>query len=129
MANGDRNVERLYTQNLPGGGQDADGNPKQGKVFTISKVTGTYLELGSNGVDPVWPRDLGLESIDMIHLEVAQLDAVENTVASPLIGRYNRSTGIIVLWKDDAGDEADNADAFDVRVLAVGDSAAAPELL
>lgn len=59
-------VAERFHRPLPGGGRDANGNPKQGKVEVRGKITVTDYD---HGGESLTPADLGLTTIDWIDIK------------------------------------------------------------
>jgi hypothetical protein len=87
-------------------------------------ITGTsYTASG----EPLTPADLGLTTIDFITFEILDVDGTVAGVAQHMRATYDFTAEQLLLWDGNvAATEAD--DGGQVRFVAFGDSAAAPEL-
>ncbi len=77
--------------------------------------------------EPVTPRDLGLENIDALFLSVVDVDGTVASVSQVTNAVYDHTAEQILLWDGNTGDTIAGSNG-QVRFLAFGDSAAAPEL-
>ena len=77
--------------------------------------------------EPVTPTDLGLTTIDAIFFEVLDVDGTVAATNQIFNVTYDFTAEQILLWDGNGGVTPADTDA-QVRFLAFGDSAAAPEL-
>ncbi len=83
----------------------------------------TYTTAG----EPLVPRDFGLTVIDAIFIDVLDVDGGVIATTSVIIGDYDRTNELLLLWDGNAGVTVAGSNA-QLRFLVFGDSAAAPDL-
>ena len=95
---------------------------------TKTMVTGdiditTYTSAG----EPLVAVDLGLTVIDAIFFEVLDSDGTVTSVSQLINITYDRTNELLLIWDGNGGVTVTGSNA-QVRFLAFGDSAAAPDL-
>jgi len=116
MAAGDRVIKVLHRSNLPEGGYDASGSPRQ-LVQVMAKITGTY----ATGGVALKPKDLGLQSIDHIVVGILKAEGnAESIGAAVYLGYWNGTSQKLCISSSDT-ETADSAEtAFTCSVVAIG---------
>ena len=131
MANGDINVKVLYSQSL-GGGFTTGGLAKNTKRLVVGQITGTYVSTGLAVDKLAGPAAFGLTTMDFIKLEPATLAGAYPSQAKLFTADYDVTNQKIFcneeLGTAGAGNDPADGDAVDIRFVAVGDDATAPEL-
>jgi hypothetical protein len=124
-------VQLLGKQNLPGGGFDSSGVPKQNKRFVWGIITATAFTIAG---EPLTPDDVGLSTIDAILFDVQSM-ADTPVVPSNEVNyhaNYDRTNQKIIVTHSVVSTDAVTAEANEaavIRFVAFGDSAEAGELL
>ncbi len=77
--------------------------------------------------EPLVAADLGLTTIDFITFEILDVDGTVGSVSTRLVATYDYTAEQILLWDGNVGAVV-AGNSGQVRFLAFGDSAAAPEL-
>ncbi len=109
---------------LLGGGYGATGAASNRKTVVVGDINiTTYTASG----EPVFPKDLGLTAIDGLFLTVLDVDGNVPTATNIHSVGYAHVTGLILLYDGSAGTTDATTDA-QVRFVAFGDSARAPNL-
>ena len=83
----------------------------------------TYTSAG----EPLVARDFGLTVIDAIFIDILDVDGGVISPSSILIGNYDRTNELLLLWDGNGGVTVAGSNA-QVRFLVFGDSATAPDL-
>jgi hypothetical protein len=132
-------VKTLFRTNLPQAGFDITGASKSVKQFVVAQVINYNYDTGAAEYSAFSPKSIGLKSFDYIHFEVrawktAAGGAAPDTYPATATGNaysayWNASTQKIVLVITDTNVVPSDNFSFEVRVLAVGDSAAGVEQL
>ena len=95
---------------------------------TKTMVTGDIdITTYTGGGEPVTAADIGLETIDFITFDILDVDGTVASVSQHMRAAYDYGAGQIVLHDGNVGAAESTANA-QVRFIAFGDSAAAPEL-
>jgi hypothetical protein len=125
-------VQVLFRSYLPGsaGFVDDTGAPANNKQLVVAKMTATDTQ---SGTESLVPADLGLETIDFLvtNIEGGTGGVPAISVTTSVTAEYNRAGDELVISDvAAAGDRSaitNNEDPV-IRLFAVGDSAAAPDL-
>lgn len=121
-----RSIRVRARQQIPGGGFDANGNSRQGKVEVWGKIIVTdYKRGGENLV----PADLGLKSIEW--LDIKHDDAVGGSDNQPRLVQYSTSAQQFYIMEEGANSFKEVAATVDPTLSfnAVGDALDDVELL
>ncbi len=108
---------------LPGGGKTITGTAVAQKVIVVGDIDITTYT--TNG-EPVRAADLGLCNIDGLFVSVMDVDGTVPAASQICEANYVRGTELLIL--SDGTVNADPDASGQVRFVAVGDSALAPEL-
>ena len=109
---------------LPGGGKTISGLAVNQKALVVGDIDITSYT--TNG-EKVTARDLGLTQIDGLFVSVMDVDSTVPTTNQICEANYVRASELLIL-SDGTVNADPNTDA-QVRFVAVGDSALAPELV
>ena len=105
-------------------GHDVNGAVVNNKTMVQGDLDiTTYTTSG----EPIVPRDFGLTVIDALFIDILDVDGGVSSTSSILIGNYDRTNELLLLWDGNGGVTVAGSNA-QVRFLAFGDSAAAPDL-
>ena len=109
---------------LLGSGHDVNGATVNNKTMVQGDLDiTTYTTAG----EPLVPRDFGLTVIDAIFIDVLDVDGTVIATNSIIIGAYDRTLQLLLLWDGNAGTAVAGSNA-QLRFLVFGDSATAPDL-
>jgi hypothetical protein len=124
-------VKVRFKSFLPGAGYDASGRPVQGKTTVQGVLEGSVV---GGGGQPLTAVDLGLQTLDSLHLELEE-GSPSNNPASPDTRRVFYSKSSAEFYIATVGDEAiaplplANGTTANVMFTAFGDAAHNAELL
>ena len=105
-------------------GHDVNGAVVNNKTMVQGDLDiTTYTTSG----EPIVPKDFGLTVIDALFIDILDVDGGVSSTSSILIGNYDRTNELLLLWDGNGGVTVAGSNA-QVRFLAFGDSAAAPDL-
>lgn len=114
---------------LPGSGFDSSGNPKQGKQEVRGRITVTnYVRTGES----LTPQDIGLTTIDHLHLELTEpFQSQDPGDEMRIVGYTYADQQFYICQVGSAGDRSNAAATIDpvLTFSAIGDSAHDVELL
>jgi len=131
-----KTISFRYRSFLPGAGFDSTGSPKQGKTRIVGVITVSSYSGGEG--EPLSANDLGLNTIDSIHIRVADENtgamsaAAGGGIAPTRKVSYTKSTGHFYLYNVDSDGQISSiasAATETVEFDAFGDSAMDVELL
>lgn len=109
---------------LAGGGKTIGGAASNRKAMVVGDIDiTTYTSAG----EPISPNDLGLTTVDGFHVSVVDVDGTVASATQILGWGFDRGTDLLLLV-DGSGGVTDAGTDAQVRFVAFGDLAAAPEL-
>ena len=110
---------------LAGGGKTIGGTASNRKGIVVGDIDITaYTSAG----ELINPPDLGLSTIDGFHVSVVDVDGTVASATQILGWGYDRALSLLLLV-DGAGGVTDPNTSGQVRFVATGDLAGAPELV
>lgn len=112
------------TTSLMRGGYNSVGAAANQKAIVVGDIDITTYT--ANG-EPINATDLGLITIDAFHVSVIDVDGSLPTATNIHNWGYDYAGGLLLLF-DGAGGVTDAGTSGQVRFVAVGDTALAPEL-
>ncbi len=119
-------VRTLSHTPLTVGGFTLTGVVSNAKTMVTGDIDITGTSYTASG-EPLTPKDLGLDTIDFITFDIVDVDGTVAAVNQHMRATYDFTAEQLLLWDGNvAASEAD--DGGQVRFIAFGDSAAAPEL-
>lgn len=110
---------------LATGGKNIGGAASNRKAMVVGDIDITTY---TSGGEPVSPNDLGLVSIDGFHVSVVDVDGTVASATQILGWGFDRGTDLLLLV-DGSGGVTDAGSNGQVRFVAFGDLAAAPQLV
>ena len=117
-------VRTLSRTPLALSGRDASGNVSNTKTMVTGDIDiTTYTTSG----EPLAAVDLGLTVIDALFIEVLDVDGTVASASQIFNVTYDRTNELFLLWDGNGAVTVAGSNA-QVRFLAFGDSAAAPDL-
>lgn len=123
-----KNVRVTFKGTVPGVGQTTAGIAINKKTLVAGRIGVTsYTASGES----LLPEDLGLETVDVLTLDVESVNNAATVPASGAIplAAWDRSSNLLIVNIDHGADTAvTTGQACVVRFVAVGDSSLAPEL-
>lgn len=109
---------------LTSGGKDIGGNASNDKAMVVGDIDiTTYTASG----ELVSAAALGLRTIDTLHISVVDVDGTVASATQILGWGYDRATDLLLLL-DGNGGVTDAGSNAQVRFVATGNTAAAPNL-
>jgi len=114
---------------LVGGGFNSSGSPVQAKRVVWGTFSITSYSAGATG-EAFAPEDVGLNTLDMISFNVTSVDGGAIAEGNGARAQWDGGTSIYV-WDTlgESGTIVESDSASEIRFLAIGDFAGAPDLL
>lgn len=110
---------------LAGGGKTIGGNASNRKAIVVGDIDITTYTSGGELINP---PDLGLATIDGFHVSVVDVDGTVPSATQICGWGYDRALSLLLLV-DGAGGVTDADSDAQVRFVATGNIAAAPDLV
>ena len=110
---------------LAGGGKTVGGTASNNKVMVVGDIDITTY---TSGGEPVSPQALGLTEIDGLHVSIVDVDGSVPSATQICGWGFDRGTDLLLLV-DGSGGVTDAGSNAQVRFVAFGETAGAPNLV
>ena len=129
--NGDISQTKVFYSQSLGGGQSSTGAAKNTKRLVIGELKAKWADTGIDVGQSGGPSLFGLNSVDLLKLQVITIDTTYPDAEALPIANYDVKNELIFVVADEGASTPANPTAGQVvtiRYMALGDDATAPEL-